>query len=185
MSMVPFSSIAEAVGNLAHDHAQVVPISLFVAVLCLCLVIGHLLEENRWMNESIVAILVVSHKNSLFEYFFSPLSKSISIVYVLRAPLISRVFNCDCSRVTITVVWYGTMITWCDCGLVVACECGHYSPIWSITNNAVHNHCLIIYMMWLRSCCGHSGLTWLITDNVVRNHCLIIWYGLYFKTLYI
>jgi len=59
--MVSLSSmISEGVSNLAHEHAQVVPISLFVAVLCLCLVIGHLLEENRWVNESIVAIIVVS-----------------------------------------------------------------------------------------------------------------------------
>ncbi|XP_021757980.1 sodium/hydrogen exchanger 4-like [Chenopodium quinoa] len=39
-------------------HAQVVPISVFVAVLCFCLVIGHLLEENRWLNESITAIVI-------------------------------------------------------------------------------------------------------------------------------
>ncbi|CAJ1944594.1 unnamed protein product [Sphenostylis stenocarpa] len=56
--MVPFSLIWEGVKNLATDHAPVVPISLFVAVLCLCLVIGHMLEENRWVNESIVAIIV-------------------------------------------------------------------------------------------------------------------------------
>ncbi|KAJ9562721.1 hypothetical protein OSB04_007881 [Centaurea solstitialis] len=39
-------------------HSQVVPITLFVAVLCLCLVIGHLLNENRWINESITAIII-------------------------------------------------------------------------------------------------------------------------------
>ncbi|KVI10437.1 Cation/H+ exchanger [Cynara cardunculus var. scolymus] len=39
-------------------HRQVVPITLFVAVLCLCLVIGHLLDENRWVNESITAIII-------------------------------------------------------------------------------------------------------------------------------
>ncbi|XP_004294053.1 PREDICTED: sodium/hydrogen exchanger 4 isoform X1 [Fragaria vesca subsp. vesca] len=44
--------------NLAHDHAQVIPISLFVAVLCVCLVVGHLFEENRWVNESITAIFI-------------------------------------------------------------------------------------------------------------------------------
>ncbi|KAK9939954.1 hypothetical protein M0R45_016633 [Rubus argutus] len=44
--------------NLVHEHAQVIPISLFVAVLCICLVIGHLLEENRWLNESITAIFI-------------------------------------------------------------------------------------------------------------------------------
>jgi len=58
--MVPLSWISDEARNLAHEHAQVVPISLFVAVLCLCLVIGYLLEENRWVNESIVAIIVVS-----------------------------------------------------------------------------------------------------------------------------
>ncbi|KAJ7960855.1 Sodium/hydrogen exchanger [Quillaja saponaria] len=55
MEMVLVSDLGR---NLAHEHAQVVPISLFVAILCFCLVIGHLLEENRWLNESITAILV-------------------------------------------------------------------------------------------------------------------------------
>ncbi|KAG7957774.1 hypothetical protein I3843_11G192400 [Carya illinoinensis] len=44
--------------NLGNDHEQVVPVTVFVAVLCLCLVIGHLLEENRWVNVSIIAILI-------------------------------------------------------------------------------------------------------------------------------
>ncbi|XP_050216257.1 sodium/hydrogen exchanger 4 [Mercurialis annua] len=44
--------------NLAYEHAQVVPLTIFVAVLCLCLVVGHLLEENRWVNESITAIII-------------------------------------------------------------------------------------------------------------------------------
>lgn len=42
------------------DHASVVSINLFVALLCTCIVLGHLLEENRWMNESITALLIVS-----------------------------------------------------------------------------------------------------------------------------
>uniref|UniRef100_A0A7N0UL46 Cation/H+ exchanger transmembrane domain-containing protein n=2 Tax=Kalanchoe fedtschenkoi TaxID=63787 RepID=A0A7N0UL46_KALFE len=48
----------EGLSNLAGGHADVVPITLFVAVLCLCLVVGHLLEENRWVNESITAIII-------------------------------------------------------------------------------------------------------------------------------
>ncbi|XP_058203256.1 sodium/hydrogen exchanger 1-like [Rhododendron vialii] len=40
------------------DHASVVSINLFVALLCTCIVLGHLLEENRWMNESITALLI-------------------------------------------------------------------------------------------------------------------------------
>ncbi|KAJ9180167.1 hypothetical protein P3X46_008445 [Hevea brasiliensis] len=40
------------------DHASVVSMNLFVALLCACIVVGHLLEENRWMNESITALLI-------------------------------------------------------------------------------------------------------------------------------
>ena len=43
-----------------HDHASVVSMNLFVALLCTCIIIGHLLEENRWMNESITALAIVS-----------------------------------------------------------------------------------------------------------------------------
>ncbi|XAR54599.1 hypothetical protein NMG60_11029810 [Bertholletia excelsa] len=40
------------------DHTSVVSINLFVALLCACIVIGHLLEENRWVNESITALFI-------------------------------------------------------------------------------------------------------------------------------
>ncbi|KAK4405643.1 Sodium/hydrogen exchanger 1 [Sesamum angolense] len=40
------------------DHTSVVSINLFVTLLCACIVIGHLLEENRWMNESITALII-------------------------------------------------------------------------------------------------------------------------------
>ncbi|KDO62173.1 hypothetical protein CISIN_1g010004mg [Citrus sinensis] len=50
--------ISEFAKNITQEHTQVVPISLFVAILCLCLIVGHLLEENRWVNESITAILI-------------------------------------------------------------------------------------------------------------------------------
>ncbi|CBI26120.3 hypothetical protein AAG906_027549 [Vitis piasezkii] len=38
------------------DHSSVVSMNLFVALLCACIVVGHLLEEYRWMNESITAL---------------------------------------------------------------------------------------------------------------------------------
>ncbi|KAK4441736.1 Sodium/hydrogen exchanger 2 [Sesamum alatum] len=38
------------------DNISVDSITLFVSLLCACIVIGHLLEENRWMNESINAL---------------------------------------------------------------------------------------------------------------------------------
>ncbi|EEC82645.1 hypothetical protein OsI_27250 [Oryza sativa Indica Group] len=40
------------------DYASVVSINLFVALLCACIVLGHLLEENRWVNESITALII-------------------------------------------------------------------------------------------------------------------------------
>ncbi|URD72235.1 Sodium hydrogen exchanger [Musa troglodytarum] len=40
------------------DHASVVSINIFVALICACIVIGHLLEENRWMNESITSLII-------------------------------------------------------------------------------------------------------------------------------
>ncbi|KAI9099070.1 hypothetical protein K1719_024837 [Acacia pycnantha] len=43
---------------MTSDHASVVSMNLFVALLCACIVIGHLLEENRWVNESITALLI-------------------------------------------------------------------------------------------------------------------------------
>ncbi|XP_065862488.1 sodium/hydrogen exchanger 4 isoform X2 [Euphorbia lathyris] len=52
--------ISELFRNITSEDAQVVPLTVFVAVLCLCLVIGHFLEENRWVNESITAIIIIS-----------------------------------------------------------------------------------------------------------------------------
>ncbi|KAM7258769.1 hypothetical protein ACFE04_014510 [Oxalis oulophora] len=46
----------------SSDHFSIVSMNLFVALLCACIVIGHLLEENRWINESITALLIVKKK---------------------------------------------------------------------------------------------------------------------------
>ncbi|KAL3508040.1 hypothetical protein ACH5RR_033422 [Cinchona calisaya] len=44
--------------STTSDHASVVSLNIFIALLCVCIVIGHLLEENRWMNESITALII-------------------------------------------------------------------------------------------------------------------------------
>jgi len=63
--MTMFASLTSKMLSVStSDHASVVSLNLFVALLCACIVIGHLLEENRWMNESITALLIVS-----FHYF--------------------------------------------------------------------------------------------------------------------
>lgn len=47
------------------DHMVVVAISLFVTLLCACIVLGHMLEENRWLSESITAIILVSYNSGI------------------------------------------------------------------------------------------------------------------------
>ncbi|GAB2277543.1 monovalent cation:H+ antiporter, CPA1 (nhx1) [Dionaea muscipula] len=42
----------------ASDYKSIVSMNLFVALLLACIVIGHLLEENRWVNESITSLLI-------------------------------------------------------------------------------------------------------------------------------
>ncbi|KAK6122624.1 hypothetical protein DH2020_043623 [Rehmannia glutinosa] len=64
-------TMTETVNNLStSDHASVVSITLFVTLLCTCIVIGHLLEENRWMNESITALIIVpGQKETILSQF--------------------------------------------------------------------------------------------------------------------
>lgn len=52
--------MSSELSNSMRSQGVVDSLSLFVALLCACIVIGHLIEENRWINESITAILVVS-----------------------------------------------------------------------------------------------------------------------------
>ena len=45
--------------DLHMKVTSVVSMNIFVALLSACIIIGHLLEENRWINESITALLIV------------------------------------------------------------------------------------------------------------------------------
>jgi sodium/hydrogen exchanger 8 len=49
-----------ALGDPPADYASIASVGLFVALMCVCIIVGHLLEENRWMNESITALFIVS-----------------------------------------------------------------------------------------------------------------------------
>lgn len=63
MNMVGEGALYEKLATMmTSDHASVVSLNIFVALLCTCIIIGHLLEENRWINESITALLIVSTK---------------------------------------------------------------------------------------------------------------------------
>lgn len=60
MSLDPKAMLGTVNSLGTSDYSSVVSITLFVTLLCACIVIGHLLEENRWMNESITALVIVS-----------------------------------------------------------------------------------------------------------------------------
>ncbi|GLT78973.1 hypothetical protein SLA2020_504880 [Shorea laevis] len=40
------------------DTKTVIALTVFFTLLCVCIIIGHLLEESRWANESITALLL-------------------------------------------------------------------------------------------------------------------------------
>ncbi|CAL9023855.1 unnamed protein product [Prunus brigantina] len=46
------------VKSTTTDEAPINSITLFVVLLCFCVVIGHLLEKSRWMTESVTALLI-------------------------------------------------------------------------------------------------------------------------------
>ncbi|KAI3668232.1 hypothetical protein L6452_43309 [Arctium lappa] len=54
------SSIEASCSRMTSDPETdfVHHIALFAALLCACIVIGHLLEESKWMNESITALAI-------------------------------------------------------------------------------------------------------------------------------
>lgn len=76
---VGLGSVSRAIlGKLASsdpDEVSVSSITLFVTLLCICVVLGHLLEENRWINESVNALFIVSYthlnlENNCLVYVF-------------------------------------------------------------------------------------------------------------------
>ncbi|KAK8966257.1 Sodium/hydrogen exchanger 2 [Platanthera guangdongensis] len=58
MSLNPETLVLSSKLAVQSDYASVVSITLFVGLLCACIVIGHLLEGNRWINESITALFL-------------------------------------------------------------------------------------------------------------------------------
>ncbi|XP_020226530.1 sodium/hydrogen exchanger 3-like isoform X2 [Cajanus cajan] len=44
--------------SLYLSTSTIVTLCVFFSLLCTCIIIGHLLEENRWANESIIALLL-------------------------------------------------------------------------------------------------------------------------------
>ncbi|KAI4311211.1 hypothetical protein MLD38_036123 [Melastoma candidum] len=52
------TKFAEELSISSFDHSSIVSLKLFVALLCACIVMGQILEESRWKNESITALAI-------------------------------------------------------------------------------------------------------------------------------
>jgi hypothetical protein len=50
-------------GDPPADYSSASAVGLFVLLMCVCIVVGHLLEENQWVNESITALFIVSQSS--------------------------------------------------------------------------------------------------------------------------
>lgn len=50
--------VLKSAGLSVSDYDSIIAINIFVSLLCCCIVIGHLLEGNRWVNESITALVI-------------------------------------------------------------------------------------------------------------------------------
>ncbi|GAB4835894.1 monovalent cation:H+ antiporter, CPA1 (nhx1) [Ancistrocladus abbreviatus] len=108
------------------DYTSVVSLNLFVALLLACIVIGHLLEENRWMNESItslaiglctgVVILLISGGKSSHILVFS---EELFFIYVLPPIIFNAGFQVKKKQFFknfITIMLFGavgTLISFC------------------------------------------------------------------------
>lgn len=74
----------------SSDQVTVISITLMVALLCICMIIGHLLEESKWMNESITSLvlglctgavfLAVTHNTNTFVLEFD---EELFFIYLL------------------------------------------------------------------------------------------------------
>ncbi|KAK7344449.1 hypothetical protein VNO77_14065 [Canavalia gladiata] len=58
MALSSSSIVEKLASSSSSDNASVEAITLFVVLLCVCVIIGHLLPKSRWITESGVALIV-------------------------------------------------------------------------------------------------------------------------------
>ena len=79
---------------LNDNHSLVTAISLTVALLLLCMLIGHFFHTNKWVNESITSLILVS--TLIIPFFFQApnrfYSSSLYRINLLRFFLSSAYF---------------------------------------------------------------------------------------------
>ncbi|CAI8615517.1 unnamed protein product [Vicia faba] len=110
------------------DYASVISMNLFVALLCACIVIGHLLEDNRWVNESITALLIglctgevillISRGKSSHLLVFS---EDLFFIYLLPPIIFNAGFQVKKKRFFVnfmTIMMFGAVGTLISCSII-------------------------------------------------------------------
>lgn len=158
------ASLFPKLGSLGtSDHASVVSINLFVALLCACIIIGHLLEENRWVNESITAliiglgtgvvILLVSGGKSSHLLVFS---EDLFFIYVLPPIIFNAGFQVKKKQFFvnfITIMMFGAI------GTLVSCAIISLDVTLMVRKEEVISRCLeFAYLLSIKQCCKASLL---------------------------
>ncbi|KAF2298558.1 hypothetical protein GH714_024114 [Hevea brasiliensis] len=91
----PVTSVVSKLQMLnTSDHASVVSMNLFVALLCACIVIGHLLEENRWMNESITALLIGVGTGVVILLVYVNFTHAVNLIVCFASEVSLRLTHC-------------------------------------------------------------------------------------------
>ncbi|CAH9145236.1 unnamed protein product [Cuscuta epithymum] len=122
------SSLFSKTELLTSDHGSVVSMNLFVALLCACIVLGHLLEENRWVNESITAlilglctgvvILLFSGGKSSHLFVFS---EDLFFIYLLPPIIFNAGFQVKKKQFFVnfmTIMLFGAVGTLISCAII-------------------------------------------------------------------
>lgn len=103
--------------------STIIALCVFFALLCACIVIGHLLEENRWANESITALLLVCA--------FLP----VDLVFLMGSIL----FGCFIDHIYVStgvVCWCHRFGYWKMAGFaVISVQWGFVLPLFASSNH--------------------------------------------------
>lgn len=107
------------------NTSTVIALTVFFSLLCACIIVGHLLEENRWANESITALLLglgagavvlfVNKENSRLQVF----SEDLFFLYLLPPIIFNAGFQVKKKQFfknfTIILMFgiFGTVISFC------------------------------------------------------------------------
>lgn len=80
--------------------STIIALSVFFTLLCACIIIGHLLEENRWANESTTALVLVGAEKNFLDWF-----SGIRLLILVNSKFFfSKIFQGLCAGVVVLLL---------------------------------------------------------------------------------